>query len=439
MCDFMCEHYDMSFDFTSDTPGYWDRFWENRNGLGVGSADPDMSSPMLKEYHKRAWCKELPNGQLFELEDDPCGYLRWNGMRFGSDSITTGFRYERNRTLLEQVEAGMDDYRRFVEDYIHSTYTMGGMIVFPRHRNSINQTRGVNRFICDRWDLTLECIRRYYSGEESPLSRCLEQDKGFFDLFVDFKGYVDFFCLEDCVSKDRSKVELWLDTELFIRDPLPRTVDGYISWIKSQIAFVDNRAASMRRCCSDLRSTYPVPYEIQDRLGREPLQNGIRDRRNGFVSLGHLHRPPRSGGFDGTVQLRPVLGVDPEQDVPLGDGIARPVDYLYPCSCIGRRPCGLGYRHEAWIVYEPEGPGALGVDVLDERPRDQILGDDIGIAVLNGDDLPELGERGPGGQYLLGATRSVVDACHLQEDPRELAGLVGCEAVGIRVLEYPDA
>lgn len=74
-------------------------------------------------------------------------------MRFGSDSITTGFRYERNRTLLEQVEAGMDDYRRFVEDYIHSTYTMGGMIVFPRHRNSINQTRGVNRYICDRWTL----------------------------------------------------------------------------------------------------------------------------------------------------------------------------------------------------------------------------------------------------------------------------------------------
>ncbi len=112
-----------------------------------------MSSPMLKEYHKRAWCKELPNGQLFELEDDPRGYLRWNWMRFGSDSITTGFRYERNRTLLEQVEAGMDDYRRFVEDYIHSTYTMGGMIVFPRHRNSINQTRGVNRYICDRWTL----------------------------------------------------------------------------------------------------------------------------------------------------------------------------------------------------------------------------------------------------------------------------------------------
>ena len=190
-----------------------------------------MSSPMLKEYHKRAWCKELPNGQLFELEDDPRGYLRWNWMRFGSDSITTGFRYERNRTLLEQVEAGMDDYRRFVEDYIHSTYTMGGMIVFPRHRNSINQARGVNRYICDRWDLTLECIRRYYSGEESPLSRCLEQDNEFFDLFVDFKGYVDFFRLEDCVSKDRSEVELWLDTELFIRDPLPRTVDGYISWI----------------------------------------------------------------------------------------------------------------------------------------------------------------------------------------------------------------
>lgn len=241
----MYKHYDLSFDFTSDTPGYWDHFWENRGGLGLGSADPDSQSPMLKEYHKRAWCRELPNGQLFELEDDPAGYLRWNGMRFGSDSITASFRYERCRPLLEQVEASMHDYRSFVEGYIRFSYTMGGMIIFPRHRNSINQVRGINRRICDRWDLTLECIRRYYSGEDSPISWCLEQDKGFFDLFIDFKGYVDFFCLRDCVSNDYSKVDLWLDTELFIEDPIPKTVDEYKSWMESQYWLVKRRAALM--------------------------------------------------------------------------------------------------------------------------------------------------------------------------------------------------
>lgn len=242
----MYKHYDLSFDFTSDTPGYWDHFWENRGGLDLGSADPDFLSPVLKEFHKRAWCRELPNGQMFELEDDPSGYLRWNGMRFGSDSITASFRYERCRPLLEQVEASMDDYRGFVEDYIHGSYTMGGMIIFPRHRNSINQIRGTNRRICDLWDLTLECIRRFYPGEDSPLSWCLEQDREFFDLFV------DFFCLKSCVSEDYSEVNLWLDTELFVKDPLPKTVDEYKSWIESQYRLVHHRAAWMHHFGGDL-------------------------------------------------------------------------------------------------------------------------------------------------------------------------------------------
>ena len=146
----------------------------------------------------------------------------------------------------------MPDYRRFMESFLHQCYTMGGMIIFPRHRNSINQIRGTTKCISDRWDLTLECIRRYYCGEDSPPSWCLEQDRDFFDLFVDFKGYVDFFCLRDCVSNDYSKVNLWLDTELFTDDPLPRTVKEYTDWIESQLMFVRRRAAWMHHYGGDL-------------------------------------------------------------------------------------------------------------------------------------------------------------------------------------------
>ena len=35
-------------------------------------------------------------------------------------------------------------------------------------------------------------------GEPSPLYKALEKDKGFFNMFRDFKGYVDFFLLQDC-------------------------------------------------------------------------------------------------------------------------------------------------------------------------------------------------------------------------------------------------
>ena len=59
---------DTTFDFTSDTPHYWDNFWQNCEGLGCGSADPDSKSPTLKNYHKLLWSKRLPNGEFLDLQ-----------------------------------------------------------------------------------------------------------------------------------------------------------------------------------------------------------------------------------------------------------------------------------------------------------------------------------------------------------------------------------
>lgn len=233
---------DTTFDFTTDSPGFWNGFWKRKGGLGYCGSDPDSQSAMLRNYHRILWSRELPNGQVMELtEGYGSDYLNWGDMRFASDSITTGFRYERCRPLIEEVSASMDDYRSWMERIIRRSYTIGGAIIFPKHRNSINQVRGSNRMIADRWDLTLECIRRFYDGEESPISWCLEQDRGFFDLFVDFKGYVDFFFLQDCVSKDYSEVRMWLDTELFVKDPFPRDVPEYMKWIQGNLDFVERR------------------------------------------------------------------------------------------------------------------------------------------------------------------------------------------------------
>ena len=102
----------------------------------------------------------------------------------------------------------MPDYKAYYEEFIRGAYTIGGAIIFPKHRGSMNQNRGTNKLISDRWDLTMECIRRYYAGEDSPLSDTLERDRYFFDLFVDFKGYTEFFFLQDCVSEDYSEVDV---------------------------------------------------------------------------------------------------------------------------------------------------------------------------------------------------------------------------------------
>lgn len=233
---------DIAFDFTSDSPHYWDSFWDNNNGLGAGGSDPDSASKMLQQYHQLLWSKPLPNGEYLDLKMGiGANYLTWRDFRFGSDSIIASFRYERYRGMIEQVKRAVPDYRAFMESFLRRTYTIGGMIIFPKWRGGINQSRGCNPQIKDRWDLTLECIRKYYQGEKSPLYDTLVKDKPFFDLFVDFKGYVDFFYLQDCVSNDYSSAEFWLGDGEFTYKPLPQTVSDYLTWIECELQFVEKR------------------------------------------------------------------------------------------------------------------------------------------------------------------------------------------------------
>ena len=76
------------------------------------------------------------------------------------------------------------------------SYTIGGMMVFPGNRIkgkwTINQARGCLKNISDRFDLTVECIRRHYARQSSPLGETLARYNDSFALFEDFSGYADF-------------------------------------------------------------------------------------------------------------------------------------------------------------------------------------------------------------------------------------------------------
>lgn len=243
---------DITFDFTTDTPDYWDRFWVRKNGLGVAGNDPDALSPTLKKYQKALWSKELPNGEIMDLTiGHGYSYLTWKDFRFGSDSIPASFRYHKYRKMITQIKEIVPNYNEFIENFLHETYTIGGEIIFPKRRyRSINQRRGCKREIQDRWDLTLECIRRYYQDESSPLYDTLLNEKEFFDLFIDFKGYVDFFFLQDCVSDDYQTVKFWLGNGEFTPYPLPQTVDDYLLWIDKNLEFVRKRNKRIQEYCS---------------------------------------------------------------------------------------------------------------------------------------------------------------------------------------------
>ena len=241
----------VGFDFTQDCD-YWPDFWERNDGLGAGKVDPDSDSQMLRAYHKTLWSKELPNGDYFNLEYDG-GYLSFRNMRLGSDSITASFRYKRYKEMMDECIRyyGKEAFHNRIEEYLHNTYTIGGAILFPKHQNSINQCRGRNSYICDRWDLTLECIRRFYKGitapKDNPLGEVLLSDKSFFDLFVDFRGYCEFFFLQDCVSENYEEVKTFIPMEFFpTQSPLPKTLELYNLWLQNNENFVKLRNERIR-------------------------------------------------------------------------------------------------------------------------------------------------------------------------------------------------
>ena len=124
--------------------------------------------------------------------------------------------------------------------------SIGARILFPCNqvdgKRSINQRRGLEHKISDRFDLTLEAIQRHYAGESSPLADDLARYSDFFELFESFEGYVDFFLLNDLVKSDGT-VKFFIPFESYDDSPLPSTFDEYVLFRNAQIEFRDSRNA----------------------------------------------------------------------------------------------------------------------------------------------------------------------------------------------------
>lgn len=216
---------DIDFDFRQDSK----------------CGDPDTDSQKLYDTHKLLWGKELPNGKILDIEikGDSYGRLLMKNnlyMNLSSDRMCPHFDGKYNNKFegwLSEFESG---------ELKQKVRTIGGHIIFPAHKKNgftVNQARGVNRIICDRFDLTLECIRRFYKDEKSPLYNTLINYKDFFDLFIDFKGYVNFFLLQDFINK-QEQIEFSLPFDNFTRPPLPQTIDEYKQY-KTHIIDLINR------------------------------------------------------------------------------------------------------------------------------------------------------------------------------------------------------
>lgn len=220
---------DVTFDFRSDASG----------------RDPDSYSSTLRRYHRLLWSKPLPDGTVFRLEDlRSKGYLCYRSergdLRLSSDTVFRTFsQHKRMQHIIAQIAEAE------IEEALRRGYTIGGMILFPSvkvdGKPTINQARGRNPKIEDRFDLTLECIRRHYIGGSSPLTQDLARYAPFFALFKDFRGYVDFFLLQDLVVADYSGIRFWAPFRDFATSPFPASVDAYRAYRAEMLYWVDAR------------------------------------------------------------------------------------------------------------------------------------------------------------------------------------------------------
>ncbi len=213
-------------------------FYSDSNG-----GDPDSTSPTLRKYHKILWSKPLPNGRLLELRDNKTGaYLYHKSdlgeFYLGSDAITHSYKnHKRKKWLTEQIP-------NEVNELFNTGSTIGAYIIFPNNRidgmQTINQARGVNSLIDDRFDLTLECIRLFYAGEKSPLYDTLLRYEDFFYLFDDFMGYIHFFFLDD-LANENNKIKFYLPFDDFKTRPSFSDVSQYLLYKKRVVGFITLR------------------------------------------------------------------------------------------------------------------------------------------------------------------------------------------------------
>lgn len=241
---------DIKFNMFSDTPD---------------GKDPDGYSQTLNSYHQKLWSKKLPNGKVMHLEKgrdgnrlivkakeiskqqpeiDPKHFI------FSSDALGLTFKNWQHLTEIKKVFQNLHLGEH--EKYFKKCCTIGGYTIFPGKRingltiNTIRGGFGTNEKICDRIDLTLECVRLFYlnkpglSKETCPLLDALNRYKPFFDLFETFKGYIEYFLFQDLVNNDFSEVRFLHPFHEFNKE-YPKNLKDYRQYMNKMIKFIELR------------------------------------------------------------------------------------------------------------------------------------------------------------------------------------------------------
>lgn len=211
--------------------------------------DPDKYNDELGKAHCILWSSKNKLGEL--------GHSKYNRLSttingiefiFTPDSITNS--YYKNKT----VSSFDDEVQQLIEEYKRKENTIGSSIIFPIRIDgqsiiwTMNRARGLSKKVHDRFDYSLECIKRYYDkNEDNPLLKAVEKSSKFFDTFDSFKEYVDFFFLNDLVDENYNVIS-FTDTIDF-DCAIPKTKESYIKYLKNTMTFVKKRDLRIKDWC----------------------------------------------------------------------------------------------------------------------------------------------------------------------------------------------
>lgn len=216
--------------------------------LDAGGRDMDQFSPTLRRYHQMLWSRPLPGGTAFDLDagGDPTGdYLvAPDGLVLASDSLINSMtHWSRLRPVLASVPEDEQEAFRVRASSVAATG------LWPKRSGpsgqSINQARGQHPHVADRLDLTVECVRRHYIGEQSPLANALNGAADFFALWPDWRTWITWWLLDDLLDNDGEIRWLLPFSEFGAEKAWPTTPVDWRSYRDCCFDFIERRAARM--------------------------------------------------------------------------------------------------------------------------------------------------------------------------------------------------